>query len=210
LTGWSLEKVERVVKAGNENPDVEVHIGKGGTVQHRGSERGTSNGLYDAIIRIIKTYWGPRDLGLRNISVADTSRAGTRGQGVWSHPDLVIAADPRRKAYRDEPRRLHAIEVETKSGFDLRSIYQAHAQGRGAGYTWVIGNKHPGVEPGDWERILWTASDLGVGLVTYQTAGAYTTWKHHLDAVYNAPTADQRDAFIDLAIGDARRRDLSL
>ena len=95
LTGWPLDKVKRVAEFANADPDVELHIGKGGTVQTRGTERGSSNGLYDEVARVITKFWGPRQLGLRNISVLDTSRAGTRGQGVWAHPDLVIAADPR-------------------------------------------------------------------------------------------------------------------
>lgn len=210
LTGWPLEKVERVVAASRNDPNIALEVGRGGTVQHRGTERGSSVGVYRDVQRIITDYWGPRDLGLRNISVFDTSKAGTRGAGVWAHPDLVIAADPRRRAYSEEPRRLHAVEVETEKGFDLRSIYQAHAQGRGADYSWVIGNTDPGVERDDWERIEWAAEELGIGLVTYTKAGSYTTWETHLEAQHRAPDEDEREAFIKLAIGEYLRTEYEL
>jgi hypothetical protein len=129
---------------------------------------------------------------------------------VWAHPDLVVAADPRRRSSAGEPRRLHAIEVETKNGFDLKSVYQAHAQGRGADYVWVIGNKAPKVDPPDWERIVWTASDLGVGLVTYDNPGASTTWVNHIEAAHRLPTAEQRERFIEMAIGPRIRGDYDL
>ena len=100
---------------------------KGGVIKHRGSERGVSAGIYADVARVIATYWGPRELGLRNIDVIGTARSGTRGGGVWTHPDLVVAADPPRRTSQNEPRRLHALEVETADGFDIRSVTNSEA-----------------------------------------------------------------------------------
>ena len=210
LSGWPIEKVQKVVAVANADPSVALSIGPGGTIQHRGTERGSSNGLYADVARVILNYWGPRQIGLRNISAVDTSRAGTRGKGVWLHPDLVLAADPRKRDSREEPRRLHAIEVETNLGFDLRSVYQAHAQGRGADYTWVFGSREPGVESPEWQRIVWTARELRVGLVTFNKPGAYGTWTHHIDAERRYPTSAERAEFLDVAVGGALRVDLEL
>jgi len=206
LTGWSSDKVRRIVQAAATDRIVEIQIGRGGVVQFRGSEVVSANGLYSDVARVVERYWGPQQLGLRNILTVETSRAGRRGQGVWSHPDLVLLADPRRRSSLDELPRTHSIEVEIKAGFDLRSVYQAHAQGRGADYSWVFGNKTPGVERSDWERIYSTAEELGVGLVTFDRAGSWTTWRHYLDARHRKPKATDREEFLDLALGAKLRQ----
>ena len=200
LLGWDLTNVQRVTSKANQDGGDAIHIGRGGVIQHRGTER-AANGLYSDIARIIADYWGPRALGLRNITPIHTARGGSRGEGVWTHPDLVVAADPKRRNGQSEPRRLHAIEVETKAGFDLRSVYQAHAQGRGADYSWVFGSKKPEVSPKDWERVVWTAKDLGVGLVTFAQPGSFGTWITHGEAAHQEPTPDERAQFIERAVG---------
>ena len=205
LLGWELDKVGRVATKGNESQSVPVFIAKGGVIKHRGSERGASVGIYADVARVITTYWGPREVGLRNIDVIGTSRSGTRGGGVWTHPDLVVAADPARRKSQDEPRRLYAIEVETEAGFDLKSVYQAHAQGRDADYSWVFGRKSPGVEKSDWDRVLWTAQQLGVGLVTFIKPHAFGTWTTHHTADHKGPTLDERELFLERTMSPSLR-----
>lgn len=210
LLGWEIEKVQRVATRGNDDATVPVFVARGGVLKYRGSEVGASVGLYGDAARIIRQYWGERALRLRNIDVIVTAHSGRRGAGVWTHPDLVIAADPARRDSADEPRRLHAVEVETAAGFDVRSVYQAHAQGRGADYAWVFGNKAPGVDPVDWERVTWTAASLGVGLVTFEKPHSYQTWTTHLKAARQQPSAKDRDTFIGQALGEHNRKQLGL
>lgn len=210
LLGWELEKVKRVAEKGDASPFVPLFIGKGGVIKHRGSEGGPVAGIYSDVARIIRDHWGPKELGLRNIDTIMTSRGGTRSEGVWSHPDMVVAADPARRESQQEPRRLHAIEVETAAGFDLRSIYQAHAQGRGANYSWVFGNTTPGVERADWDRVLWTAEELGIGLVAFEKPHAYGTYRVHLVAEHRRPTADEREAFLQRTMSSLVRSDFEL
>lgn len=197
LLAWDEAKVVRVATKGSDDPAIPIYIAAGGVIKHRGSERGASAGIYADVARVITDYWGPRKLGLRNINTFDTSRSGRRGEGVWTHPDLVVAADPRRRKSSSEPRRLHAIEVETADGFDLKSVYQAHAQGRDANSSWVFGNKAPGVEKSDWNRILWTAEELGVGLVTFTKPHAFGTWTTHREAEHKDTSAAERGLFLE-------------
>lgn len=205
LLGWEVEKVKRVAAKGDSTPSTPIFIAKGGVIKHRGSERGASVGIYADVSRVITSYWGERVAGLRNIDVISTARSGTRRDGVWTHPDLVIAADPRRRKSATEPRRLHAVEVETADGFDLKSVYQAHAQGRDADYSWVFGNTEPGVEKADWDRVLWTAQELGVGLVTFDKPHVYGTWKTHVMAVHKEPSRDEQSAFLDRVMSRSTR-----
>jgi hypothetical protein len=205
LLGWEQGKVKRVAARGNDDPTIPVFVAKAGVIKHRGSERGATVGIYADVARVIAAYWGPREVGLRNIDIVPTARSGTRGGGVWTHPDLVVAADPPRRKSQTEPRRLHAIEVETAAGFDLKSVYQAHAQGRDADYSWVFGNKAPGVAKPDWDRVLWTAEELGVGLVTFAKPHAFGTWTTHLTAVHKEPTVAERNLFLGRVMSKADR-----
>jgi hypothetical protein len=50
----------------------------------------------------------------------------------------VFFADPAKRPSVHDQRRTHALEIEQRSGFDIRSIYQAYEHGRGANYTWVF------------------------------------------------------------------------
>lgn len=208
LLNWPIERVQKVVNATQRS--AQLHSGPGGVIQYRGDERNSDNGLYADVNRVIKTYWAARHFDLRNVDVAVTAKGGTRGSGNWRHPDLVIAADPSRRSSRDEPRRLHAIEVETEPGFDIKSVYQAHSQGYGASYSWVFGNLQPGVERRDWDRVIKTATGLGVGVVTFEKAGSFTTWKTWVRAERRIPTPEERAEFIEIALGKRFRDELKV
>jgi hypothetical protein len=205
LTGWDETKVRRVVERGSTEFDLPLGTGPRGVIQYWGGENMSSNGLYSSVARVIENYWGRQRFALHNVKVVESAKAGSKRSGVWTHPDLVIAADPARRDSREEPRRLHAVEVEAKAGFDLRSIYQAHAQGRGAEYSWVFGDKTPGVDDKEWKRIVWTAEELGVGLVTFTKASSFETWAPiWVRPKRRNPTADEREEFIKVALGAKR------
>lgn len=210
ITGWPADKVARAIQRGVKDPYLALHIGRGGTVQFRGEEASAQPGIYNDVARIITSYWGPRELGLRNTTVAFSARGGTRGWGTWTHPDLVVSADPRRRRSQSEPPRLHAIEVEAAEGFGLKSVYQAHAQGRGANYCWVIGAFAPGITDYEWDRVLWTAKELGVGIVEFDRPGAYGTWHTHLHAEFKTPSQKLRQHFIDITLRDDQRIELGV
>jgi hypothetical protein len=206
LLNWDIEKVRRIARQGDDDPSVPVHIAKGGVVKYRGSERGASVGIYSDIANVFSGHWARQQLGLRNIVAVVTAKSGTRGAGVWTHPDLVVAADPRRKKVAGAPPDLHAIEVETAEGFDLKSVYQAHAQGRGANFSWVFGSKAPHVEPPDWERVLWTVEELNIGLVTFEKAHAGGTWSLVRSPAWRHTSDVEREAFLNQTTSASDRR----
>jgi hypothetical protein len=110
-----------------------------------------------------------------------------------------MEAFPRRKRHRDDPPDLHAIEVEIYKGFDIRSVYQAHAQGHGAEYSWVFFATAPSINP-PLDRIMWAAEDLGIGMVEFDRAAASTTYKTHLLAVRKECwTEEDRKGFLETA-----------
>ncbi|MBK8166599.1 MAG: hypothetical protein IPK64_11700 [bacterium] len=86
MLGWETEKVQRVATLGNDDPSVPVFVAKGSVIKYRGSEVGTSVGLYQDIARIIRQYWGERVLRLRNIEVIVTAHSGRRGSWCLDAP----------------------------------------------------------------------------------------------------------------------------
>jgi hypothetical protein len=92
-----------------------------------------------------------------------------------------MCALPRRRRSADALPDLHSVEVEVWSGFDIRSVYQAHAQGRGAEYSWVFYATSQSLVP-DYERIVETAEQLGIGMVEFTKAGSYGTYELIVEA----------------------------
>jgi ferredoxin-NADP reductase len=108
----------------------------------------------------------------------------------------VLSALPPRRQQRTDPPDLHSIEVEIYTGFDIRSVYQAHAQGRGSTYSWVFFASSQQTSP-HYDRIEWAAEQLGIGLVQFQRSGASGTYKTRLKATKRSSTPDERLIFCE-------------
>jgi hypothetical protein len=202
--GWDDTKFSNALKRALAEPSKRIATGPGGVIKHRGSERYSSSGvgIYTDVSRVISDYWAPRVLKARRIDMRITARGGRRGAGEWTHPDIVMAAFPGRRANPTDPKFLHAIEVETHDGFDIRSIYQAHAQAQGADFAWVFtfGNA---IDEGDrYDRIHWAAEEIGVGLVEFERPGASTTYKTIIKARRLNPDPIRRSAFVNRVLGE--------
>jgi len=87
-----------------------------------------------------------------------------------------MSALPARRRNREDPPHLHSIEVEVNTGFDIKSVYQAHAQGRGANFSWVFFASSESSSP-NFERIDWAAKELQIGLVEFTKSGSFGTYK---------------------------------
>lgn len=94
------------------------------------------------------------------------------------------------------------------TGFGIESVYQAHAQGRGADYSWVLfqrgvdleGSDHP-----DWDRILWAAKELGVGLVGFTNSSSARTWKVEREPKRRDHTKAERRRFHETVLAQTFR-----
>ena len=111
------------------------------------------------------------------------------------HPDLVISEQRRRRSAGDPLNIVvHTFEIERAGAFNVCSVYQAHAQGRGADYSWVA--FHDIGKLGGRDRIYATAKELGIGLIGFTNPNNLSTWKT-VDARKRTPTTTERDQFAD-------------
>ena len=176
--GWTDDRAARTVRRAIDG-DAPLERGKGGTLKFSG----TDLAIYDEVVRKLVSHWGP-SRGLRNCWASDCHHpAGLKDAGVWAYPDVVLLADPKRRASATDPLEIHAIEVERNRGFDIRSVYQAYEQGRGANYSWVFFVGTPDKSRLSWLRIARAAKDRGVGLVSMGKPHAVTTWVEHVPAI---------------------------
>jgi hypothetical protein len=134
---WDEERVNKVVDKARSDASVPLDRGPGGVIRYWGSEKRAAPGIYYDVRRIITNYWAP-SRGLRFPNVHITATHGKQIDGVWSHPDLAMSALPKKRKSVTDPPDLYSIEVEVYTGFDIRSVYQAHAQGLGANQSWVF------------------------------------------------------------------------
>lgn len=204
---WPPEKLTRVIAKGLADPSCQLFMVRGGrSIRFRGSEaRGGINGvgIYYDVSRIIEQRWAPKR-HCREIVMHSTERARQRSGHRWSCPDLVMECHPGRKSSPDASKLIHAFEIESAGGFGIQSVYQAHAHGRGADFSWVVfqrGQDRENRDHPDWDRIVWAAMELGVGLIGFSNSNSLATWHVNREAKRRASTRVERQAFRESVLG---------
>ena len=197
---WDAEKLDRVLQRAEADPSTCIARGKGGVIEYTGNEIGAVPLLYREVTRVLETYWA-KSLGLRQARPFKTAHGGRRGMADWIHPDAVLSAFPRRKRSRTAPPDLHSFEIERAGGFKMDSIFQAFVQGRGSDYSWVVFSASDVAKPDYFDRALWAANYVGVGLISYGKPGSWTTWKLHLSAKRRSSKKTERDEFCEEVLG---------
>jgi hypothetical protein len=200
--GWASDRIDaaldEVVAEG-----IAQRVPGGKSLQYTGSERGGGSGgigLYNQVERVLEKHGVP-GVYCGGPEVASTAHLRTGDGRLWVAPDLVMLCRERGSA-PDQPLSVHTIEVETEAGFSVRSIYQAHAHGWGADYSWAM-FKRRAAEPSlasdpDLERLLHTTRELGIGLVSFHNANSVGTWKVHMKARRRDRSRSARRCFAEL------------
>lgn len=206
--GWDAKKLDRVIgDAAAKTGGAVAPLPRGLSVRYHGIEnRGGAGGvgLYSAIETAIRKYWvWGNNHGFPKVSDPEfqrTSSTGSRTGQRWVCPDLVLRCGPGRRPSAGEVTRwVHTFEIETTAGFEIQSVYQAHAQGRGADYSWVIFHRADiqSDQPphNDWDRIDWVSSTLGIGLIGFTSSTSVATWHVFRSAKRRDRTVKERTSF---------------
>ena len=186
---WTPELVRTKAKELDRKDSSAVFVVKGG-VQYLGVENCADPGLYKAVERGIKPKWA-KSVGIPRPEVEPTFRLFSK-LGPWTRPDFVISS--RRVISGAGVTQFHALEVEQHAGFDIKSVYQAYEQGRGADFSWVFftGSLKSGDE---WTRIIRAAKELKVGLVHMPKATVPSGWKTLLRSRTSHPKPTSAEEF---------------
>lgn len=179
---WDQAKFERKLAEASADGRIEHISGRTPWVRYVGDERSGGTGgvaLYNTVARVLRRHGIPSTRS-RDIEVYDTSRhRGVSGQR-WVVPDLVAQCHPRAADGSELAPVIHTFEVEKAGAFTIQSVYQAHAQGIGADFSWVIYGRgrvgageflHP-----DGRRITRVAKELGIGLISFSSGNQLDSW----------------------------------
>lgn len=195
---WSEEKVRRVVAEHGE--DNFVAIGKGSVVTYQGAENAADSGVYLAVAKVLGRGFATKEK-LREVTVHITAKSGHRGSGGWSHPDLVLECFPPRRRTRESWSDLHSFEVEAGDGFTIGSVYQAHAQGIGATFSWVLLTiQAAATKAPEYRRALRVAEELGIGVIVYSNPAAFSSWRTIIEPKRRSVLSEDRAQFVEQAM----------
>lgn len=211
--GWSSDKLADLVTASAGHVK-RANLGRAAGVALIGSERGQRGSvpLYRDVRRVLETTWA-RAQGWQAAKALDTALNGKADTGVWSRPDCVLAWYPARRRSPGELPTLSSYEIEAPGRFDIRSVYEAHAHGFGADYSWVVffrpdASSVVEVPHPDWARILAAAKTCGIGLLSVTNSGNATTWR--IERPADRRTDGEREEFVRRALPMALRVQASL
>jgi len=206
--GWSDDKLARLIDD-SDSCLKRAHYGRIPGIALIGSERGQRGGvpLYRDVRRVLATTWA-RNQGWQSAIAIDTALNGKARTGVWSRPDCVLAWYPARRRSLDEPPTLSSYEIEAPGKFDLRSVYEAHAHGFGADFSWVVffrptASSKAGLPHPDWSRITAAAKTCGIGLLSVTNSGNAATWQ--IERAADRRADGDREEFVRRALPASER-----
>jgi hypothetical protein len=190
---WTIEEVESKARELSSDVSSPIFVVRHG-VQYFGSENRKECALYKETAASIVRLHGKAN-GESKAKPYFTSRPPSGSpSGIWQNPDLVVAV--RRREGSDPREHFHAIEIEQANGFDIRSVYQAHEQGRGADFAWVY--YAAGTRSSADSRSVRAAKELGVGIVRMPQMTVPSKWDVEVKAKQQTVTSEGRRAVLAL------------
>lgn len=212
---WTLAQIRRAVDWDSSHPDRRAQIkfvsgGRGLRLVENSERVGLGQGAKGEVVRAIRAEsrfvldtFGHKDAQARNVRALETGRRAGPEHGVNTRPDIVVGAYLTSSMWRPI---LHNVEFQGRntSGrntFTTSDIAQAFTSGRGADYSWVMIHKSARFfkndkNYGEWERVLWFAEKLGVGLILYSDPRRVATWNSLLAAKRKARDATHSKNYV--------------
>ena len=192
---WSLAQIRRAVEWDDSHPDHRAQVkftsgGRGLRLVENSQRVGLGQGAKGEVVRAIRTEsrivliaFGHEGVKALNVRALETGQRAGPDHGSNSRPDIVVGAYTSSSMRRPV---LHNIEFEGRSisggnTFSISDIAQAFTSGRGSDYSWVMIHKSARCfkndkRYGEWEKVLWFAETLGVGLILYSDPRLVATW----------------------------------
>ena len=168
--------------------------------------------LYAPVLETLRGAWS-EDRDFEPLAIEDIANLGRRSTGgKWTRPDLVAVGV---KEFQLVPDRLFEIitfEVKPASQIDVIAVYEALAHRRSATHSYVL--IHVPSTLSDYAernvaKVLDTAKEHGIGVITFAEADDYETWTQHLEATKVDSSPDQMNAFNENNLSLDGQRDVS-
>ena len=221
---WDSDLYLAVRKRLIENGKLITGRGRGGSVRRTPSEEPPGNGevldeaaanregrhpdeppfpdessLYDPMLVVIRERW-VLDQPFDQVLVEKTDRGGRRADGIWTRPDITVAA---MTSYTFVPGRhfdIVTFEVKHFSGLNVTAVYEALAH-RGAAtrsylLVYVPDDQIDAFESPTLAEITEEANRHGIGLIVAGDPRDFDTWDIREDAERVAPDPARLNAFI--------------
>ena len=135
--------------------------------------------LYDSLSSVIRDRW-VKEGTFDQVLVENTARGGRRRDGIWSRPDITVAA---MTTFTYVPGRVFDVvtfEVKHYSGLDVTSVYEALAHRRSATRSIVLAyipdDQLETMQAAIVPEIEEEAARHGIGLIVASDPENFDTW----------------------------------
>ncbi|WP_321333175.1 hypothetical protein [Breoghania sp.] len=155
--------------------------------------------LYDPMLAVIKDRW-VLDQPFDQVLVEKTDRGGRRPDGIWTRPDITVAA---MTSYTFVPGRhfdIVTFEIKHYSGLNVTAVYEALAHRRAATRSYVLvyvpDDQLEKFETPTLAEVVEEASRHGIGLIVAGDPTDFDTWDIREDAERLQPDPARLNIFI--------------
>lgn len=155
--------------------------------------------LYDPMLQVLRERW-VLDQPFDQVLVEKTDRGGRRADGIWTRPDITVAA---MTSYTFVPGRhfdIVTFEVKHFSGLNVTAVYEALAHRRAATRSYLLiyvpDRQLEVFETPTLVEIAEEANRHGIGLIVAGDPADFDTWDIREDADRLAPDPARLNAFI--------------
>lgn len=192
--GWSKQRLHAAIDWDNAHRSNRAHLqrergGRSIRIVENDERVAHGRGAKAEVVRRIagqsarvRHIFGKGDDSADWLEVAETGKSAAPERGSNARPDITVGSYLRPTSRRPL---IHNIEFQGESRgrntFSSSDIAQAYTSGRGADFSWVMIHKSARLTKShkryvDWERAIWFAKTLGVGIILYDSPQNVATW----------------------------------
>lgn len=164
--------------------------------------------LYQPIIDVLRERW-VKDQPFDQFVVENTSQGGRRADGIWTRPDITVAA---MTTYTYVPGRhldIVSFEIKHHTGFNVTAIYEALAHRRSATRAYVLAyipdEKLPVYQDTVLADVQDEAARHGIGLIIAGDPNDFDTWEIKEDGTAFPPDPSRLNSFIRNQLSEGTR-----
>ena len=221
--GWEADLYLAIRKRLIDSGKIILGRGRGGSVRiapsdaiedntgekhHREEPYPNEEALYNAMLSSLTGRWANEQPFDQHI-VERTDRGGRRADGVWSRPDITVAA---MTSYTYVPGRYFDIvtfEVKHYSSINVTAVYEALAHRRSATKAYVLfyipDELMANFEVPALVEVGEECTRHGIGLIVAGDPADYDTWEIREDATRVEPDPSKMNTFIRNQLSEGTR-----